>query len=95
MGVNSCVVREVLVAKIKETCFLAILFHFGLWMGSCAVLWGNCVVSWGSGHHKSYDGMARHFLLALGMHLYVEWQLMEIKIHKHLFSSFFAIFGDG
>jgi hypothetical protein len=49
----------------------------------------------GSGHHKWYDGMARHLLLAHGMHLYVEWKLMEAKIHKHLFSSFFVIFGDG
>ena len=40
--------------------------------------------------------MARHLLLAQGMHLYVEWKLMEAKIHKHLFSSFFfAIFDDG
>ena len=39
--------------------------------------------------------MARHLLLAQGMHLYVEWKLMEAKIHKHLFSLFFVIFGDG
>jgi hypothetical protein len=37
MVVNSCVEQEVLVAKI-ETHFFAILFHFGLWMGGCAVL---------------------------------------------------------
>jgi hypothetical protein len=27
--------------------------------------------------------------------LYVEWKFMEAKMHKHRFSSFFAIFGDG
>jgi hypothetical protein len=29
------------------------------------------------------------------MHLYVEWELMEAKIHKYLFSLFLAVFGDG
>jgi hypothetical protein len=47
MAVNSCVEQDVMVAKIEETCFLAILFHFRLWMGGCAVLWGNCLGSWG------------------------------------------------
>jgi hypothetical protein len=74
MRVNSCVEHEVFVAKIKETRFLAIFFHFGLWMGGCAVLWGNCVVCLGgSGHHKWCDGMARHLLLAHGMHL---WEII-------------------
>jgi hypothetical protein len=57
-------------------------------MDVCAVLWGNCVGSWGSRHHKWHDGMAGHLSLAHGMHIDVDWQLMEAKIHKHLFSSF-------
>jgi hypothetical protein len=81
-------------AEIEETCFLAIFFILEGWVVvvACGVtVYGHR----GRRHYKWHYGMARHLLLAHQMHLYVEWEPMEAKLQKHLFSSFFAIFGDG
>jgi hypothetical protein len=89
--VHLCVEKKFVNAEIKGTQFLAISIYFESQMGDCAGLWVRCVESWGREHHGWCNGMARYHLLAHGMHLYVELELMETNKNKHAFNDFFFV----